>query len=417
MTLTVIGVNHKTASVAVREKIAFGEAIIPHALHELSAWCNTDSCVILSTCNRTEIYLDALNADAAKKWLEQYCKIDLAKFKNCLYQYQNLDAILHMMNVACGLDSMLLGEPQILGQMKAAFNYAKAAQTLTNNLERAFNVTFACAKKVRTETNIGENPVSIAFAAVNLAKQIFSDLGEASVLLIGAGETISLVAKYLQQANVKQITVANRTQEKAGELAAQFNNANSALLVEIPQLLVSSDIVISSTASPLPILGKGAVEAALKKRKHRPIFMLDLAVPRDIEVQVADLADVYLYNVDDLQQLISRNLKIRQEAARQAGEIIQQQAADFMQFLQMQKASDLLRQFRLNAQNMADLELQKAVQMLKNGAPAEQVLVKFKHNLTNKLMHAPTVGMKHLAGNFGGESLIFAATLLGIKQK
>jgi len=419
MTLAVIGVNHKTASVAMREKIAFDPAVINGALHSIIAWCEVDSCVILSTCNRSEIYLDFdeqdFNLDRVLKWLAKYCDFDLVQIEKSVYQYQDLAAIEHMMQVACGLDSMLLGEPQILGQMKAAFNYAKQAKTLTNRLERAFNATFACAKKVRTETNIGENPVSIAFAAVNLAKQIFSDLACAKVLLIGAGETISLVAKYLYQAKVKQITVANRTQERASELALQLD-ANSALLGEIPKLLVESDIVISSTAAPLPILGKGAVENALKQRKHSPIFMLDLAVPRDIEVQVGDLADVYLYNVDDLQQLISSNLKIRQTAANKAQEIISGCAQDFMYFLQMQNANDLLRSFRLGAQNIANIEFEIAQKQLRRGVPANQVLSKFKHSLTNKLIHAPTVGMKQLAGKYGDQHLDFAATLLGIKQ-
>jgi len=422
MTLVVLGINHKTAELDIREQVAFDPATIHNALHNLSSFCNAKSVIILSTCNRSELYLEFnqidLNIDYKNiilNWISDYFKFNLERLNKASYYHTNLDAIKHMMRVACGLDSMIIGEPQILGQMKLAVKYAKQANTLHANLERAFNATFSCAKQVRTQTDIGENPISIAFAAVNLAKQIFSDLKTSCALLIGAGETINLVAKYLYQAGVTNITVANRTYERAYDLAQNFN-AKCALLEEIPHLLMHNDIVISSTASPLPILGKGAVEKALTMRKQQPIFMLDLAVPRDIEVQVGDLTNVHLYNVDDLHQTIAQNLTLRQSAAQQAHAIIAGHAHNFMDLTRERIAQNLLCAFRAQAQIVSDEQIKQALRELNNGMQAERVLNKLAHNLTNKLIHAPTLGLKTLAREFGDEHLDFAAILLGINK-
>jgi len=422
MTLVILGINHKTAHLDMRERTAFDPATIHTALNLLTCFCRATSAVILSTCNRSELYLEFnqvdLTADYKKliiSWLSDYCKLDINELNKACYYHRNLDAVIHMMQVACGLDSMLIGEPQILGQMKTAVKYAKQANTLHADLARAFDATFSCAKQVRTQTNIGENPVSIAFVAVNLAKQILGQMQNKCALLIGAGETISLVAKYLYQAEITHITVANRTYERAYELARNFN-AKCALLEEIPELLINSDIVITSTASPLPILGKGAVENALFLRKNRPIFMLDLAVPRDIEVQVGNLPGIYLHNVDDLHKLIQENLNLRKDAATRAYIIINEHAQNFMNIMREKLAQNLLCEFRTKAQNVRDVQVKLALQALNNGSDPKQIVTDLAHNLTNKLIHNPSVGLKTLAREFGDQHLDFAANLLGIEQ-
>lgn len=282
-------------------------------------------------------------------------------------------------------------------------------------LGRLFQATFSTAKQVRTDTTIGENPVSVAFAAVSLAKQIFSDLNRSQALLIGAGETISLVARHLHDQGVKRIVVANRTLERASSLAEQFG-AHAVLLSDIPQELAKSDIVISSTASQLPILGKGAVESALKQRKHKPIFMVDIAVPRDIEPEVGELDDVYLYTVDDLHEVIAENLKSRQGAAEAAEELVSVGAEDFMQRLRELAAVDVLKAYRQQAERLRDEELAKAQRMLSNGASAEDVLAQLARGLTNKLLHAPSVQMKKLSADGRIDALAVAQELFALDE-
>jgi glutamyl-tRNA reductase len=320
-----------------------------------------------------------------------------------------------MMRVASGLDSMVLGEPQILGQMKSAFAVAREAGTLGPLLGRLFQATFSTAKTVRTDTAIGENPVSVAFAAVSLAKQIFADLHRSQALLIGAGETISLVARHLHDQGIKRIVVANRTLERASNLAEQFG-AHAVLLSEIPDELVKSDIVISSTASQLPILGKGAVERALKQRKHKPIFMVDIAVPRDIEPEVGELDDVYLYTVDDLHEVIAENLKSRQGAAQAAEELVAIGAQDFMQRLRELAAVDVLRAYRQQAERLRDEELSKALRLLNNGSSAEDVLALLARGLTNKLLHAPSVQLKKFSADGRVDALGVAQELFALDE-
>src|SRR5690554_7878829 len=264
-----------------------------------------------------------------------------------------------MMRVACGLDSLVLGEPQILGQIKDSYDVAREAGTIGPLLGRLFQATFSTAKTVRTDTAIGENPVSVAFAAVSLAKQIFADLGESQALLIGAGETITLVARHLHEQGVRRIVVANRTLERARLLSEELG-AEAVVLSDIPDALGNSDIVISSTASQLPLLGKGAVERALKLRKHKPIFMVDIAVPRDIEPQVGELEDVYLYTVDDLHEVVEENLKSRQGAARAAEDLVSLGADEFMARLRELAAVDVLKAYRQQAERLRDEELAKA---------------------------------------------------------
>ncbi len=278
-----------------------------------------------------------------------------------------------------------------------------------------FQATFSTAKTVRTDTAIGENPVSVAFAAVSLARQIFSNLQRSQALLIGAGETITLVARHLHEQGVKKIVVANRTLERASALAAELG-AQAILLADIPDELHNSDIVISSTASQLPILGKGAVEQALKRRKHKPMFMVDIAVPRDIESQVGELDDVYLYTVDDLHEVVAENLKSRQGAAQAAEELVAAGTEDFMQRLRELAAVDVLKAYRQHAERIRDDELSKAQRLLANGGSAEEVLVQLARGLTNKLLHAPSVQLKKLSAEGRVEALSMAQELFALHE-
>ena len=415
MAFIALGINHKTASVEVRERVAFGPDQLIGALQQLCQQVRGREAAILPTCNRSELYLDVeqLNPDAILQWLADYHQLEFSELQKCAYIHTDKDAVRHMMRVACGLDSLVLGEPQILGQIKDSYNYARDAGTMGPLLGRLFQATFSTAKTVRTDTAIGENPVSVAFAAVSLAKQIFSDLSTSRALLIGAGETISLVARHLHEQGVKQIVVANRTLARAEELAHEFDG-EAVLLSDIPDQLVSSDIVISSTASQLPILGKGAVERALKQRKHKPIFMVDIAVPRDIEAEVGELGDVYLYSVDDLHEVVSENLKSRQGAAKAAEDLVVRGAQDFMQRLRELSAVDVLRAYRQQGEQLRDEELQKAQRSLANGVPPDEVLAQLARNLTNKFLHAPSVQLKRLTADGRTEALSLAQEIFGL---
>lgn len=393
MALIAFGINHNSAPLALREKLAFSPDVMESALKEAAGHNGLDEVAILSTCNRTEIYAIAEQSDKLENWLIAHSKVSASDLQNSLYKYTNQDALRHIMKVAGGLDSLVLGEPQILGQMKSAFAVAREVGTLGSELHSVFQHVFNVAKRVRTETAIGENPVSVAYAAVSLAEQIFSNLKEDTALLIGAGETIALVARHLTEHGIKKILVANRTLSRAQKLADECGG-EAFLLAEIPDQLHRADIVISSTASQLPLLGKGAVESALKKRKHKPMFMLDIAVPRDIEPQVAELDDVYLYTVDDLHAVIDENKKSRVLAADQAQLIIEQGVEDYLKQQRELNAVDLIKQYRNQAEQTRDVELQKALKQLQSGTNAEEVLSLLARNLTNKLLHSPTTVLK-----------------------
>lgn len=399
MTLLAFGINHTTAPLALRERVAFAPENLHSAMQEACAHAGLTEVAILSTCNRTEIYA-ASEGDAAaiRQWLVDHTAIEAADLANSYYCYQDQEAVRHMMKVAGGLDSLVLGEPQILGQMKSAFAVAKEAGTLGAELHATFQQVFNIAKRVRTETAIGENPVSVAYAAVSLAQQIFSNLKQDTALLIGAGETIELVARHLVEQGIKHIIVANRTLDRAQRLAREFNG-EAILLADIPEQLHRADLVISSTASQLPLLGKGAVESALKKRKHKPMFMLDIAVPRDIEEQVGELDDVYLYTVDDLHAVIDENKKSRVAAADQAEEIIDEGVELFLRHQRALSAVETVKAYRNKAEQMRDLELQKALRSLHSGVNPEQVLQQFARNLTNKLIHSPTTVLKEASAS------------------
>jgi len=398
--LLALGINHKTAPVEIREKVAFAPDILDSALHELVSQQAVNEAAILSTCNRTELYCSCSvaiqNSDPIVDWISHYHQLNQQDVAPYVYAYADSAAVQHILRVASGLDSLVLGEPQILGQIKDAYTYANKAGVIGQQLNRLFQHTFSVAKQIRTDTAIGSNPVSVAFAAVSLAKQIFTDLSAHEALLIGAGETIELVARHLQEQGIKNIIVANRTVERAQILASQFDG-EAIPLSEMPERLVDADIIIASTASQLPILGKGAVERALKQRKHRPIFMVDIAVPRDIEPEVGTLRDVYLYTVDDLHEVIEENHKSRQAAAEEAEEIIEIQVEHFMSWLRSLDAVDTIRSFREQAEYIRDISLRQAQRQIASGKDPQQVIHDLARILTNKLIHEPTVQLNRAA--------------------
>ncbi|MCP3867974.1 MAG: glutamyl-tRNA reductase [Gammaproteobacteria bacterium] len=417
MALLALGLNHKTAPLSVRERVTFGPDIIVGALRSVTQQPGVEEAIILSTCNRTELYCAVKDAgpEEISRWMSEFHGLELETLSPYLYNHEDRKSVQHLLNVACGLDSMVLGEPQILGQVKQAYQTAADAASTGKLLGRLFQHTFSVAKQVRTDTAIGHSPVSIAFAAVSLARQIFSDLTEQTALLIGAGETIELAARHLHQHGVGRIIVANRTLERAHVLANQFEGY-AISLTEIPSHLSEADIVISSTASPLPVLGKGTVESALKKRKHQPVFMVDIAVPRDIETEVRDLNDVYLYTVDDLQGVVEENMRSRQEAAEQAGEIVELHTEEFMGWLRSLDAAGMIQDYRRQAEKMRNDVLKRAQRQLRKGTPPEEVLSFLAHTLTNKLLHTPSTRIRQ-AGFEGQLELLEAAnTLFQIKD-
>lgn len=412
MPLVTLGLNHTTAPVAIRERLTFGPDIIVAALVNLTALDDISEAIILSTCNRTELYCNSSASDNSPlvQWLCDFHGLQIEDVNPYVYLHENNSAIDHLLKVASGLDSLVLGEPQILGQVKTAWQTASDAGTVGKILGRLFQHSFNTAKQVRTDTAIGDSPVSVAFAAVTLSRQIFSDLSNQTALLIGAGETIELAARHLKQQGVPRIVVANRTLAKAHTLADQFDGY-AISLSDIPKHIAEADIVISSTASPIPIVGKGTVETALKQRKHRPMFIVDIAVPRDIEAEVADLDDVYLYTVDDLDAVIQENLQSRQEAAEQAKEIIALQIEEFNIWLRSLDAINLIQDFRERGEQHRDVCLAKAKQQLKQGKSAEEVIEFLACTLTNKLLHTPSTQMRQ-ASSAGQKDLLQAANTL-----
>lgn len=397
LTLLALGINHTTADISLRERVAFNPERFTEALVSARDNVPLKEVAILSTCNRTELYCIPESLPDARQrllaWLAAYHHLPQAQLAQSSYAHWGETAARHMMRVAAGLDSMILGEPQILGQMKDAYAQARTANTLGRQLNQLFQRTFSVAKKVRTDTGIGQQSISVAYASVQLARRIFTDLGRSHALLIGAGETIELVARHLREQGIGSIQVANRTLERAARLAEEIGG-EPILLAEIPQHLPRADLVISSTASPLPILGKGVVERALKIRRHRPIFMVDLAVPRDIEAEVADLADVYLYTVDDLQEVVRENLRSRQGAADEAERLITLGVEELMREERAHDAVELVKQYRTRAEQLQQAELEKARKLLAQGHDPQEVIERLAHGLTNKLLHGPTVQIK-----------------------
>lgn len=417
MELLAFGLNHRSAPISIREKLAFTpDSVIP-ALHELANIPQISEALILSTCNRTELYcgFDSDNPhQALLNWLADYHRLPTEQLKPHLYSHHSRNSVRHLYRVASGLDSMILGEPQILGQLKTAYHTAKQAGTLGKTLTKLFHSSFTAAKKVRTDTEIGCSPVSVAFTAVRLAHQIFGDLKSQTVLLIGAGETIELTARHLYNHGIKKIIIANRTIEKAHRIAEYFG-AQAIQLSDLNDYLAEADIVVSSTASQLPVLGKGSIESAIRKRKHKPMFLVDLAVPRDIETEVEQLNDVFLYTIDDLQKVVSENINSRQEAAQQAEEIIESQVDYFLDWLKAEEHTGLIVDYRIQAEAMRDDVLEKANRQLRNGASAEQALNYLANTLTSKLIHTPTTQIRDAAANQQIDLIQAAQQLLKIE--
>ncbi|EGY29897.1 glutamyl-tRNA reductase [Candidatus Regiella insecticola 5.15] len=420
MTLLALGINHKTAPVSLREQLSFLPGSLDKALNSLLEQPWIQGAVLLSTCNRTELYLSVKWQDSLHQqliaWLCHYQKINPNDVIASLYWYRNSDVVSHLIRVASGLDSMVLGEPQILGQVKKAFAASRCIQSLPCELERLFQKSFSVAKRIRTETGIGASAVSVAFAACTLARQIFESLPELNVLLIGAGETIALVALYLSEHKIKGMMIANRTSEKAFSLAHQVG-AEVITLAQIEHRLADADIIISATASTLPLISKGMVERALKIRRNQPMLFIDIAVPRDVEPAIAKLPNVYLYTVDDLQAIIQHNLSRRKTAAIQAESIIQQESANFMIWLQSQNALATIRDYRIQVDQLRSNMTIKALTAIERGENVEQVITQLAHKLTNRLLHMPTKSLHQAANEGDMERLQLLRDSLGLNQQ
>ncbi|MDP1766811.1 MAG: glutamyl-tRNA reductase [Methylotenera sp.] len=401
MQLYVIGVNHTTAPIQIRENVAFNSEQLGSALRELTSHDATEA-AILSTCNRTELYCSAENPEKPLNWLTHYHKLDASSIQPYIYTLPNDEAVKHAFRVASGLDSMVLGEAQILGQFKQSVKIAQDAGTLGTLLHKLFQRTFEVAKEVRTNTDIGTNSISMAAAAVKLAQRIFGDISEQKVLFIGAGEMIELCADHFSAQKPKSMVVANRTLERGSLLAEKICshgvNAHAILLNDLPERFAEFDIVITSTASQLPIVGLGLVERAIKARRHRPIFMVDLAVPRDIEAEVAELDDVFLYTVDDLAQVVADGIVNRQEAAVDAELIVASRVEHFMQWVKKRNTVPTIKALRDQAEAMRQAELEKALKLIQKGESPERVLEALSNALTNKFLHAPSHALNQAHG-------------------
>ena len=389
MQLYALGINHHTAPLAIREKVAFAPSHLGSALGELVQGGAAHEAAILSTCNRTELYVAANDAEAACRWLADYHHLSLQTISPYLYTLPEREAVKHMFRVASGLDSMVLGEPQILGQMKEAARLAESAGTLGSMLHQLFSRTFAVAKEVRSTTAIGANIVSIAAASTHLAERVFGDLSKHRVLLIGAGEMIELCAAHFAGRKPRSMTIANRTRERAQVLASRFD-ADTISLPELSEVLWQYDVVVSSTASPVPIIGLGLAERAVRARRHRPMVMVDLAVPRDIEAEIGQLDDVFLYTIDDLSSVVDAGLESRQAAVVEAEAIINQQVDHFLHWVESRHAVPVIRSLRDQAERLRRHEVERAAKALSRGDNPHEVLDALSHRLTNKFLHGPT---------------------------
>ncbi|MCC5065924.1 glutamyl-tRNA reductase [Xanthomonas campestris] len=394
MTLWVLGLNHQTAPVDLRERAAFAGDALPRALDSLRTLPQVREAALLSTCNRTELYAMADDPQTLVAWLDTHAP----GLSGYLYQHRDAEAVRHLFRVATGLDSMVLGEPQILGQVKDAWAVARAHGALGSGLDRLFQQTFSVAKRARTDTRVGANPVSVASTAVRLAQESFARLNESTVLLVGAGETIELAAKHLSEGRVRRLLIANRTLAHAQTLATQHGGV-ALPLTELDRHLAEADVVFSATAAREPVVTRVQVEQALRTRKRKPMLLFDLAVPRDIEASVAELSDAYLYTVDDLERAVEDNRRSRREAADQAEAIIDLQVARYVETLQANERQAPLKRLRAFGDSTRDELLAKARQQLNNGKPADEVLEQLAHALTNRLLHPPTAALRDAALN------------------
>ena len=436
MPFIVVGINHRTAPVELREKVVFAEPELAAALTELRQVPQVREALIVSTCNRTELYCYIadvelehplngtahsaatvdVSADASSvamavvDWLAHWHELNTRDIHQCVYHHSDATAVHHAFAVASGMDSMMLGEAQILGQLKDAYRLAQQVSSTGPYLHRLFQAAFSAAKRVRTETRIGANAVSVASAAVSMARTVFERLEERTALLVGAGETIALAARHLHANGVRRMIVVNRTLERAQLLATEFNGY-AVTLDSLELHLAEADIVISSTASPVPLITYQAVKQALKVRKHRPMFMVDIAVPRDIEPEVATLSDVYLFTIDHLQNVVSDNKAARQQAAHSADQLLHEEVQLFEQHLRTLDAVPTIRQLRSDAEAFKAHTVEQAQRMLANGRPANEVLNFLADTLTHRLIHAPSQRLREAAEQ-GETDLIRAAQQL-----
>ncbi len=398
MQLFAFGINHHTAPLAIREQVAFHAETLQQALLNLVEHRPVKEAAILSTCNRTEVYCNTVEPQQAIEWMADFHQLKTHAIEPYLYALPKQDAVKHAFRVASGLDSMVLGETQILGQLKQAVKTAEQAGTMGTLLHKLFQRTFSVAKEVRGTTAIGANSVSMAAAAVRLAQRIFPSIHEQKVLFIGAGEMIELCANHFAAQHPKHILVANRTLERAATLAQRFGGG-AITLNDLPDHLAAYDIIVTSTASPLPILGKGMVERAIKARKHRPMFMVDLAVPRDIEEEVAEMDDVFLYSVDDLSQVVQEGLDSRQVAAAEAEAIVESRVRSFVEWMENREVVPTIRALRDHADRVRRHELEHAERMLARGEDPREVMELMARALTNKFLHNPSHALNHASGD------------------
>jgi glutamyl-tRNA reductase len=404
MPFVACGLNHKTAPLSVREKVALSPA--EHDKFLFSLFQNTDvkEAALLSTCNRTEIYCDTQDPEILSYWLAEEHQLPFEHLSPYIYLHEGHEGIKHTLRVASGLDSMMLGEPQILGQMKQAYQQACQLGTAKTQLRSVFEYVFSASKRIRTRSGIGTNPISIAYAAVQLVGQKCGHLPSLNVFLIGSGETASLVAKYLHQQGVHRFMVASRTQDNAERLAKSFG-AQSLSITDIPQYLAKADVIICATACPLPFINKNLVTHALNQREQKPMFFLDLAVPRDVEPNVAELENVLLYNIDDLQNRIEKGMDERKSAALLAEQLVESELDNYLRKHRSLKANSVICNYRELMHHLAQEELQRALNKLAAGQSQLSVLNEFTDRLVNKCIHFPTTGLKQIAWD-GREDLL-----------
>lgn len=414
MSITVIGINHKTAAISVREKVYFAVDKLGAYLQDLLQRGDVREAVLLSTCNRSELYCETDDVAAARAWFCEQTTASRAELESALYIYRGADAVAHIMAVACGLDSMVVGEPQILGQMKEVFSESCTAGAVDALFHRLFQQVFSVAKEIRTSTAIGACPVSVASAAAHFAKQQVTDFTHSNVLLIGAGDTTELLARYLKTHLAKPITVVNRSVEKAWALMEAYGCQVESLDNLIPAL-ANADIVFSATGSAQPIVDKKIMLRVMRARKEKPIFLIDIAVPRDIDANVVTLANVKLYCIDDLKVIIEKNRQGREHAADKARELIRKKSTDFIaETSSFDKAAYTIRAYRSQIEALCRGELIKAKQQLQQGVDPAQVLDLFAHAFTRKLLHAPSVQLRQAGVAGQVELLRFAKQIFAL---
>ena len=393
MSLVVVGLNHKTASIDIREKMSINETEISAVIARMCVHENIKSCVVVSTCNRTEFYMDSDSQEIA---VEQFCawfNISYADNQQHLYIKTELNCIAHIFQVASGLDSMVLGEAQILGQVKTAYEKSQHDGKLNNSLDRLFQTAFKVAKSVRNETDIGKNPVSVANSAVMLSKQIFGDLSQQNILMIGAGATVDLLLRYLSKHDFHHLSICNRSLDKAQNLASQYN-CEAFDLQHLSSQLQDYDLIFTATASKKPIINTDMIKQALKARKHRPMVIIDLAIPRDVDENIKKFNDVFYYAVDDLQKVISKNLQSREQAAITAKQIVLTESEIFLDWLKSQQHTQLIYNFQKETAKIRQDSLDKALKQLRKGDSPENVLYALANNLTKKLNHIPVKAIR-----------------------